>query len=180
MKNAKTYIKAIFVCVIVIALEVVIATAFSGCRVVKIEKNQEGYRLYHNSHWLSTEADQLSGSMTTDGTFNFSMNGVKSSPSEEFNKMMQTNMGALTTIAQLAATAYNPAAAQVKAPATTQTPSDSESSALSAAPSATPSVSASTAGSDGQSAINQCADGSCNIAPSTAGSDGQSESGQNN
>ncbi|MBR0197800.1 MAG: hypothetical protein IJQ34_06680 [Kiritimatiellae bacterium] len=178
MKNAITYLKAIFVCVIVIALEVVIATAFSGCRVVKIEKNQEGYRLYHNSHWLSTEADQLSGSMDQNGTFNFSMNGVKSTPSEEFNKMMQTNMGALTTIAQLAATAYNPAAAQVKAPAATQTPS--ETSALSAAPSATPSVSASTAGSDGQSAIDQCADGSCNIAPSTAGSDGQSEIGQNN
>lgn len=115
MKNAITYLKAIFVCVIVIALEVVITTAFSGCRVVKIEKNQEGYRLYHNSHWLSTEADQLSGSMDQNGTFNFSMNGVKSSPSEEFNKMMQTNMGALTTIARIAAAMYNPAAGQVAA-----------------------------------------------------------------
>ena len=152
MKNARTYLKAIFVCVIVIALEVVIATAVSGCRVVKIEKNQEGYRLYHNSHWLSTEADQLSGSMDQNGTFNFSMNGVKSTPSEEFNKMMQTNMGALTTIAQLAATAYNPAAAQVKAPAagsaSAASPTPGEGSA-SAAPSADP----------------NCADGSCNIAP---------------
>lgn len=137
-----------------------IAAMLSGCRVVKIEKNQEGYRLYHNSHWLSTEADQLSGSMSTDGTFNFSMNGVKSSPSEEFNKMMQTNMGALTTIAQIAATAYNPAAAQVKAPAATESPSTSTLGA-----SATPREESTPSAEPPPSAPSseECADGSCNI-----------------
>ncbi|MBR0196920.1 MAG: hypothetical protein IJQ34_02190 [Kiritimatiellae bacterium] len=159
MKNAITYLKAIFVCVVVIALEVVIATAFSGCRVVKIEKNQEGYRLYHNSHWLSTEADQLSGSMDQNGTFNFSMNGVKSSPSEEFNKMMQTNMGALTTIARIAAAMYNPAAGQV--------PAQSANLETQSAKSQTQSANLETQNPE------NCVDGNCTVFAQT-GSDGQS------
>ena len=83
----------------------VLMSTLSGCRVVKVVNHGEGkgWEVYHNSHWLKSEADSLAATVKPDGTIEFSLNGLKSSPSEEFNKMMQINMSALTSLARIAA-----------------------------------------------------------------------------
>ena len=110
------------------------AAAFTGCSVKKIEyeKDAEGkisYRTYENDHWLKTESTGIKGGMTGDGQFVFEAEGMKSSPSEEFNRTMQTYTTAFVQLAQIAAAAYNPSASQAVATA-----------AKSASTSATPSV----------------------------------------
>ena len=97
-----------------------IALALAGCTVTKIEydqnaKGETSYRIYRNGHWLKTEAEGLRGGMTKNGAFEFSADGLKQSPSEEFNRTMQTYTGAFLQLAQIAAAAYNPAAAQAAA-----------------------------------------------------------------
>ena len=84
-----------------------------GCSVTKVqyEKNDKGevsYRIYRNDHWLKTESTGLSGGMTDGGKFTFAAEGMKSSPSEEFNRTMQTYTSAFVQLAQIAAAAYNP------------------------------------------------------------------------
>ena len=86
----QTAIHLLFICL-------VIATAYviAGCSVTKInyEKDEKGvvsYRLYRNDHWLKTSASGLRGGMTNDGKFEFSAEGMEASPSEEFNRTMQT------------------------------------------------------------------------------------------
>jgi hypothetical protein len=101
-------------------LLLVVALALSGCSVTKVnyEKNDKGevsYRLYRNSHWLKMEGEGMRGGMTQDGNFNFDLEGMKSSPSEEFNRTMQTYTGAFVQLAQIAAAAYNPSASGVAA-----------------------------------------------------------------
>ena len=86
-----------------------------GCSVKKIEyeKNDKGeisYRIYENDHWLKTESTGIKGGMTDDGKFVFEAEGMKSSPSEEFNRTMQTYTTAFVQLAQIAAAAYNPSA----------------------------------------------------------------------
>ena len=100
------------------------AALCGGCRMVKLEKTAGGYSLYHNSHWLTTEADALSGSLAPDGTFTFSMSGAKSSPSEEFNKTLLTYTTTITEIARLAAAAYNPASTGVTPAAQAASPTN--------------------------------------------------------
>lgn len=95
----------------------ILATFTAGCSVTKInyEKNDKGevsYRLYRNDHWLKTDASGLRGGMTEDGKFEFAAEGLKSSPSEEFNRTMQTYTTAFVQLAQIAAAAYNPSASQ--------------------------------------------------------------------
>lgn len=92
---------------------IALAMAVAGCSVTKInyEKNDKGevsYRLYRNDHWLKTDASGLRGGMTEDGKFEFAAEGLKSSPSEEFNRTMQTYTTAFVQLAQIAAAAYNP------------------------------------------------------------------------
>ncbi len=88
--------------------------AIAGCRVVEVERSATGeYRAYYNSHWFSTEADSITAGMNPDGSFNLSLSGVKTSPSEEFNRMMATTMGTFSQIMQIAAAAYNPSASAV-------------------------------------------------------------------
>lgn len=87
----------------------------AGCSVTKIEyeKNDKGevsYRLYRNDHWLKTESTGLRGGMTDAGKFEFAAEGMKASPSEEFNRTMQTYTTAFVQLAQIAAAAYNPSA----------------------------------------------------------------------
>lgn len=94
-----------------------------GCSVKKIEyeRNEKGeisYRIYSNDHWLKTEGSGLRGGMTNDGQFEFSADGMKSSPSEEFNRTMATYTGAFVQLARLAAATYSPAAASI--PLTTE------------------------------------------------------------
>lgn len=155
----------------------------SGCTVTKVnyERNDKGevsYRLYRNDHWLKTESTGLQGGMTKDGKFEFKAEGMKSSPSEEFNRTMQTYTTAFVQLAQIAAAAYNPsassaiqsaaskdsAAATPKASSATQSAisdraaSSSTSPAISerAASSATPAISERAA-----SAAKDCPGGSC-------------------
>ena len=91
----------------------------SGCSVTKVEyeKNDKGevsYRIYRNDHWLKTESTGLRGGMTDGGKFEFNAEGMKSSPSEEFNRTMQTYTGAFIQLAQIAAAAYNPSSTGLK------------------------------------------------------------------
>ena len=91
------------------------ALLLQGCSVKKIEyeKNDKGessYRIYENDHWLKTESTGIKGGMTDDGKFVFEAEGMKSSPSEEFNRTMQTYTTAFVQLAQIAAAAYNPSA----------------------------------------------------------------------
>ena len=92
-----------------------LAAMFAGCSVTKVEYEQGdngkvSYRLYRNSHWLKTEGEGMRGGMTGDGKFEFDLEGLKSSPSEEFNRTMQTYTTAFVQLAQIAAAAYNPSA----------------------------------------------------------------------
>lgn len=96
------------------------ALALAGCSVKKIEytKNDKGeisYRIYENDHWLKTESTGIKGGMTGDGQFAFEAEGMNSSPSEEFNRTMQTYTTAFIQLAQIAAAAYNPATTGVQA-----------------------------------------------------------------
>lgn len=113
----------------------------SGCSVKKIEyeKNDKGeisYRIYENDHWLKTESTGIKGGMTGDGQFVFEAEGMKSSPSEEFNRTMQTYTTAFVQLAQIAAAAYNPSSTGVKT-GTAGTVGTTGTAATSAATSAT-------------------------------------------
>ncbi len=108
-----TAIHLLFIC-LVIALAYVIA----GCSVTKVnyKKDADGvceYRIYHNDHWLKRETGAMSGGMTTDGKFEVKLESATVSPSEEFNRTMQTYMTAFVQLAQIAAAAYNPSASKV-------------------------------------------------------------------
>ena len=142
-----------------------LAAMFAGCTATKIEyeKKADGgakYSLWHNGHWLKTEAEELSGSMTKDGDFSVGASGLKSSPSEEFNRTMKTYTAAIVSMMQIAAAAYNPSASaatqNVKAG---QSANEGQGASTSitvntAQPEAATSQSASTA---------ECADGSCTV-----------------
>ena len=110
--------------VLALAAFCALGALLSGCSVTKVEyeKNDKGkvsYRLYRNDHWLKTESTGLRGGMTDAGKFEFAAEGMKSSPSEEFNRTMQTYTTAFVQLAQIAAAAYNPSsssAASAQAP----------------------------------------------------------------
>ena len=99
-----------------------------GCSVTKVEyeKNDKGevsYRLYRNDHWLKTESTGLRGGMSEAGKFEFAAEGMKASPSEEFNRTMQTYTTAFVQLAQIAAAAYNPSSSSaVKSQGSGSTP----------------------------------------------------------
>jgi len=101
-----------------------LAAIAAGCGVKKItyEKkvDNEGvtttsYRIYQNDHWLNTKASAFKGGMTSEGKFEFQGEGLQSSPSEEFNRTMQTYTTAFVQLAQIAAAAYNPSASRAAA-----------------------------------------------------------------
>ena len=104
------------------------AAMITGCSVTKVEyeKNDKGevsYRLYRNDHWLKTESTGLRGGMTDAGKFEFAAEGMKASPSEEFNRTMQTYTTAFVQLAQIAAAAYNPSSSSaVKSQGSGSTP----------------------------------------------------------
>ena len=104
--------------VLALAAFCALGALLSGCSVKKIEyeKNDKGeisYRIYENDHWLKTESTGIKGGMTDDGKFVFEAEGMKSSPSEEFNRTMQTYTTAFVQLAQIAAAAYNPSSTGV-------------------------------------------------------------------
>lgn len=137
----------------------------AGCSVTKInyEKDDKGaisYRIYRNDHWLKTDASGIKGGMSDDGKFEFSAEGLKSSPSEEFNRTMQTYTTAFVQLAQIAAAAYNPSASAAAAgkespTVNVQAPSTSEAAAKVSASTS----SAATQSSDPHAA--DCTDGNC-------------------
>ena len=105
---------------LLLAAALAAAFLFAGCSVTKVnyERDENGvvsYRLYRNDHWLKTSASGLHGGMTNDGKFEFSADGMESSPSEEFNKTMQTYTAAIVSMMQIAAAAYNPSSSAAAA-----------------------------------------------------------------
>ena len=117
------------------------AAMITGCSVTKVEyeKNDKGevsYRLYRNDHWLKTESTGLRGGMSEAGKFEFAAEGMKASPSEEFNRTMQTYTTAFVQLAQIAAAAYNPSSTGVKT-GTAGTSGTVGTATTSAAPAAT-------------------------------------------
>ena len=149
----------------------------AGCSATKInyEKDDKGaisYRIYRNDHWLKTDASGIKGGMSDDGKFEFSAEGLKSSPSEEFNRTMQTYTTAFVQLAQIAAAAYNPSASAtmrseggkagsipiiLEAPKTETQPG----SGLGIAQTSSQDSTEKSATSDPHSA--ECADGSCEV-----------------
>ena len=91
------------------------AAAMTGCRSIEIENKGEGkgWSVDVFSHWMNSEADSIAASIAPDGTVTFNMNGMKSTPSEEVNKMMGTTMQSFTAMARLAASMYSPGAASI-------------------------------------------------------------------
>ena len=81
------------------------------------EKFRQDYNLTFVSYNTWIEPLQVGG-MTKDGRFEFTAEGLKSSPSEEFNRTMATYTGAFVQLARLAAAMYSPAAASI--PLTTE------------------------------------------------------------
>lgn len=141
------------------------AIALTGCSVTKInyEKDDRGavsYRIYRNDHWLKTDASGIKGGMTEDGKFEFSADGVKSSPSEEFNRTMQTYTSAFVQLAQIAAAAYNPSASAASAGKVQNTVTVTAPSATNATTTAASATNATTTAANAG-----CADGSCTPTP---------------
>lgn len=147
------------------------AAMLTGCTVTKIEYNQNAkgetsYRIYRNGHWLKTEAEGLRGGMNRNGAFEIAVDGLKSSPSEEFNRTMQTYTSAFIQLASIAAAAYNPSAsaalAAANGPAAANgTPAANGESTLN---SNTPNLQLTN--SNTQPAAATCTDGSCIPTPS--------------
>ncbi len=133
------------------------AILMTGCTSTKVEfeKNDKGeikYQISRNDHWLKTDASGLRGGMTQDGNFTVAADGLASSPSEEFNKTMQTYTAAIVSMMQIAAAAYNPSASGVTAskqtPVVVQTQAaTTQAQTATASPEAAQAAAASTDGS---------------------------------
>lgn len=92
-----------------------LAAIAAGCSVTKINYKTAAdgvceYRIYHNDHWLKRDTGAMSGGMSKDGKFEVKLESATVSPSEEFNRTMQTYTTAFVQLAQIAAAAYNPSA----------------------------------------------------------------------
>ena len=168
-----------------------LAAMFAGCTATKIEyeKKADGgakYSLWHNGHWLKTEAEELSGSMTKDGDFSVGASGLKSSPSEEFNKTMKTYTAAIVSMMQIAAAAYNPSSSAAAQGATSTQGASSTAITVNAAqteakkeeptpeqakPTETQTATATNAEAceGGDCTDKACTDGSCEVKPTENG-----------
>ena len=148
------------------------AILMTGCTVTKIdyEKDEKGvtsYRIYHNDHWLKRDTGAMRGGMTNDGKFEVKLEKAEASPSEEFNRSMQTYMTAFVQMMQIAAAAYNPSASGASAAksATAATPQTTVVNVQPAAETATATATDATAQKS-----ESCADGSCTTGACTDGS----------
>lgn len=160
------------------------AILMTGCSVTKVnyKKDADGvceYRIYHNDHWLKRDTGAMSGGMTNDGKFEVKLENANVSPSEEFNRTMQTYTTAFVQLAQIAAAAYNPSAslaAQGADPAAVAKLVEAESAArtaeisaksqretanIKAASDAT--IAAKQAATATTAAAAECTDGSCTV-----------------
>jgi hypothetical protein len=165
----KAQLKQTAIHMLTLALLFVAAYLFAGCSATKIkfEKTSDGttkYSIWHNDHWLKTEAESLTGGMSQDGQFSLGMTGLKSSPSEEFNRTMQTYTAAVVSMMQIAAAAYNPsssAAAAGKETTTVNVQVPSTGEAKTSANASSTQASASTA--EAKASDPHAADGSSNL-----------------
>ena len=85
---------------------------------INYKKDADGaceYRIYHNDHWLKRDTGAMSGGMSQDGKFEVKLESATVSPSEEFNRTMQTYTTAFVQLAQIAAAAYNPSSSAAAA-----------------------------------------------------------------
>ena len=157
---------------VVLCLVFALALCFAGCSVTKInyEKDEKGvvsYRLYRNSHWLKMEGEGMRGGMSGDGKFEFDLEGMKSSPSEEFNRTMQTYTTAFVQLAQIAAAAYNPSSS---ASAANISRGDAETRSVASQSSTGNNAAASQTSQQSQTSQSNCTDGSCTTGACTDGS----------
>ena len=143
------------------------AVLVTGCTVTKIEyeKEEDGrveYKIWHNDHWLKRDTGAMSGGMSQDGRFEVKLENAAASPSEEFNRSMQTYTTAFVQLAQIAAAAYNPSAstASVVKSAGATTPQTTVVNVQPAAETPTTNATA-TASSASTQTSETCADGSC-------------------
>ncbi|MBQ3749293.1 MAG: hypothetical protein II863_17935, partial [Kiritimatiellae bacterium] len=93
---------------VVLCLIFALALCLSGCTATKIEyeKKADGvakYSIWHNDHWLKRDTGAMSGGMDKDGRFEVKLESATASPSEEFNRTMQTYTSAFVQLAQIAA-----------------------------------------------------------------------------
>ena len=87
--------------------------AIAGCRVVEVENRGEGFltdkdgqpvlvngqpvkyakgwNVYHNQHWMTTEADNLEAHIKPED-ISFSMAKINTKPSEELGKLVETSL----------------------------------------------------------------------------------------
>ena len=158
-----------------------LAAIAAGCSVTKInyKKDADGvceYRIYHNDHWLKRDTGAMSGGMSQDGKFEVKLESATVSPSEEFNRTMQTYTTAFVQLAQIAAAAYNPSSsaavrgesAAAKEVVSGGVNSPTQNSQLTTAAPAPSTTSSSPQNSDPHAA--DCADGSCSDGACTDGS----------
>lgn len=57
----------------------------------KIVKYSKGWNVYHNQHWMATEADSMEAHIKPED-ISFSMNKLSTAPSEELNKLVDTSL----------------------------------------------------------------------------------------
>lgn len=152
------------------ALALIGVLLLPGCTATKIEyeqnnKGETKYSLWHNDHWMKTSTERLAGGMDKNGKFSVELAGRDSSPSEEFNKTMQTYMNAVVSAMQIAAAAYNPSASSAiqSAAAKSAQSTSAESSGAATTQSAAQSTSAASAPSAGETTTpaTDCPDGTC-------------------
>ena len=147
-----------------------------GCTATKIEfeKNKDGdtkYSIWHNDHWMKTSTERMAGGMNKDGLFTVELAGRDSSPSEEFNRTMQTYTTAFVQLAQIAAAAYNPSAsgaiqsAASKQSAASASPVQVEVVAAPAEAVQAPSTNATDCADGSCTNGAACTDGSCEVKP---------------
>ena len=141
------------------------AILVTGCTATKIEYEKEAdgrveYKIWHNDHWLKRDTGAMSGGMSEDGKFEVKLENSAASPSEEFNRTMQTYTSAFIQLAQIAAAAYNPSSSGIMAKSAdtakpTTTVVNVQPAAEAKADAATTQDAASTQKAE------ECADGSC-------------------
>ena len=94
------------------------AMLLTGCSVTKVEYENSAdgvckYSIYHNDHWLNRDTGAMGGGMTKDGRFEVKLENTVASPSEEFNRMMNTTFAGFAQLARLAAACYSPGTASI-------------------------------------------------------------------
>lgn len=83
------------------------AATFAGCRVVEVEHrgDGQGWRVYHNQHWMATRADTITATVRPDGTIRFALGGLNTEPSEELAKLVEASLKGATALAAKVAAA---------------------------------------------------------------------------